>query len=277
MAEFVVGVASGGRPAAWPAELWVTPPLALERPPDRIVVSGGVAEFLDPRQDADFGDLGRELADGLRIELAGERLADRLLPPAATIRATVIGASQYTVQLSGNTVSIEPPSVVPLRNLRVVSPSVSFPLDGADPRAWPGTIATTCGGTNCSVPPRRTRWPSDGVARRSTPRSTPSPMAWPGRSPVVDGATALSSSCSTGTSVGAWGTSSGRRSRLARPCGVPRWTDGRRLRLHRHRPSPRAGWLAPGRRESLIYPGPSQNRRGLTGARWLPRLVLIPE
>lgn len=36
------------------------------------------------------------------------------------IRATVLGASQFSVQLSGNTVHISDPAILPLRNLPVV-------------------------------------------------------------------------------------------------------------------------------------------------------------
>ena len=44
------------------------------------------------------------------------------------IRATVIGASQYTVQVSGGTIFIEPQGVLPLRNVPVIVPEL--PLDG---------------------------------------------------------------------------------------------------------------------------------------------------
>ena len=50
-----------------------------------------------------------------------------VMEPAARIRATVIGASQYTVQVSGNTVFISPDDAVPVRNVAVVAPE--FPLD----------------------------------------------------------------------------------------------------------------------------------------------------
>ena len=49
------------------------------------------------------------------------------MEPNARIRATVIGASQYTVQVSGNTVFIAPEEAVPVRNIAVVAPE--FPLD----------------------------------------------------------------------------------------------------------------------------------------------------
>jgi ethanolamine utilization protein EutA len=38
------------------------------------------------------------------------------------IRATVVGASQYTVQVSGSTIFVEPAAVLPLRNLPVLTP-----------------------------------------------------------------------------------------------------------------------------------------------------------
>ena len=41
-------------------------------------------------------------------------------PPAHAIRATVIGASQFTAQVSGNTLYIPNPDLLPLRNLQVV-------------------------------------------------------------------------------------------------------------------------------------------------------------
>jgi ethanolamine utilization protein EutA len=42
------------------------------------------------------------------------------VPLGEGIRATVLGASQFSVQLSGNTVHISNPEVLPLRNLPVV-------------------------------------------------------------------------------------------------------------------------------------------------------------
>lgn len=50
-----------------------------------------------------------------------------VMEPRARIRATVIGASQYTIQVSGNTIFITPEHAVPVRNVPVVAPE--FPLD----------------------------------------------------------------------------------------------------------------------------------------------------
>jgi ethanolamine utilization protein EutA len=50
----------------------------------------------------------------------------------ARIRATVIGASQYTVQVSGNTIFITPEDSVPVRNIAVVAPEFDLSSDDLD-------------------------------------------------------------------------------------------------------------------------------------------------
>jgi ethanolamine utilization protein EutA len=51
-------------------------------------------------------------------------LGTLVMEPAARIRATVIGASQYTIQVSGNTIFITPQDTVPVRNVPVVAPEL---------------------------------------------------------------------------------------------------------------------------------------------------------
>ncbi|TMB66921.1 MAG: hypothetical protein E6J54_21245, partial [Deltaproteobacteria bacterium] len=63
-----------------------------------------------------FGRRVRERANGL----AGGKIP--LRPAEVRSRATVIGASQYTVQVSGNTIYLSHPDLLPLRNLQVVTP-----------------------------------------------------------------------------------------------------------------------------------------------------------
>src|SRR5262249_57438820 len=43
------------------------------------------------------------------------------------IRATVVGASQYTTQVSGSTIYVSPMETLPLRNVPVIAPAL--PLD----------------------------------------------------------------------------------------------------------------------------------------------------
>src|SRR5258706_13790007 len=50
-----------------------------------------------------------------------------MLPAGECIRATAIGASEYSVQLSGNTVYISNPGgLLPRKNLQVLQPGISL-------------------------------------------------------------------------------------------------------------------------------------------------------
>lgn len=100
-------------------------PLRYARKPDVITFSGGVSEYIYGRESRAFGDLGPRLAAAIlaRVKAWGPRIE----PSDEGIRATVIGASQYTVQVSGSTIFVSPHGVLPLRNLPVIVPEL--PLD----------------------------------------------------------------------------------------------------------------------------------------------------
>lgn len=100
------------------ASLMITPPLAYRGPIDLVVYSGGVAEFVYGQEEQDFGDLGPWLGRCIRRE--HENWGVPLGLPEERIRATVIGASQYTVQVSSNTIFLSAPELLPLRNIPVV-------------------------------------------------------------------------------------------------------------------------------------------------------------
>src|SRR5215510_11714451 len=104
------------------------PPLTYRGEIDCVMFSGGVSEFIYNRTKSSFGDLGPLIADEIHRRMADLDLL--VLEPNARIRATVIGASQYTVQVSGNTIFISPEDTVPVRNLAVVAPE--FPLDAEE-------------------------------------------------------------------------------------------------------------------------------------------------
>jgi ethanolamine utilization protein EutA len=99
---------------AWPAEL-------ANKGIDAMTFSGGVAEYLYKRETRRFGDLGSELAEELRHALAHRRDLPPVWDPGQGIRATVIGAAQFSVQISGNTILIADPDKLPLQNLPVLS------------------------------------------------------------------------------------------------------------------------------------------------------------
>lgn len=118
-----------------PAEvqaLFLTEPLPDLGHIDGVMFSGGVAEFIYQREARDFGDMGRLLGLALRKKADAGALPWPLLPPGECIRATALGASEYSVQLSGNTIYISNPgALLPRRNLQVLQPSYSCkdPLD----------------------------------------------------------------------------------------------------------------------------------------------------
>jgi ethanolamine utilization protein EutA len=118
------------RPAPAVERLYLTEPLSgLEAGVDGIMFSGGVAEYVYGRESRDFGDLGRLLGQALRRRLDSGALPWPLLPPGECIRATALGASEYSVQLSGNTIYIsDHAALLPRRNLQVLQPPFAFGL-----------------------------------------------------------------------------------------------------------------------------------------------------
>ena len=102
-------------------------PLTYKGEIDCVMFSGGVSEFIYNRAKTSFGDLGPLIADEIHRRMGDLGLL--VMEPAARIRATVIGASQYTVQVSGNTIFIAPEDSVPVRNIAVVAPEFDLSDD----------------------------------------------------------------------------------------------------------------------------------------------------
>lgn len=122
MARLLYGALAGERPP-W-NDLFLTPPMGRLPLVDGIVFSGGVAEYIYGREQRVFGDLGPYL--GREVRCGAEGRGFRVLEAAEGIRATVIGASQYTVQLSGETIFLPDGVGLPMRNLRVFVVRVSW-------------------------------------------------------------------------------------------------------------------------------------------------------
>lgn len=92
-----------------------------------LIFSGGVGEYVYGRETRDFGDLGLPLGQALRELVDAGDFPAPLLPAGACIRATALGASEYSVQLSGQTSLItRPGAVLPRRNLQVVKPDLDL-------------------------------------------------------------------------------------------------------------------------------------------------------
>jgi ethanolamine utilization protein EutA len=137
-AEVVIAMI-GGRPAELSAatieglarELLLTAPLGvcpaetggLSRP-HLVTFTGGVSEYIFGRETQTFGDLAKPLAERVAGAFTGGRIDAALLDPGQGIRATVIGASQFTAQLSGKTIHISEGIELPVHNVPVAFPSL---------------------------------------------------------------------------------------------------------------------------------------------------------
>ncbi|MFM1815853.1 MAG: hypothetical protein RLZ98_2548 [Pseudomonadota bacterium] len=97
------------------------------RKPDKITFSGGVSEFIYDREKSGFGDLGPALGKAVRARI--EKWGVPIEQPDQGIRATVVGASQYTIQVSGSTIFVDPHSILPLRNVPVIVPDLPLAAD----------------------------------------------------------------------------------------------------------------------------------------------------
>ncbi len=119
MAGAIMAAAEGGDVAGFMR----LPPLQGVDPGCPIVFSGGVSEYLGGAKGA-ADDLGPELAKALSafVQDSGRTV----LPARQGIRATVVGASQYTVQVSGSTIFLDPETALPLRNLAVIAPEMTL-------------------------------------------------------------------------------------------------------------------------------------------------------
>jgi ethanolamine utilization protein EutA len=107
--------------------LWLTDPLEPVEGIAGVMFSGGVGEYVYGRESRDFGDLGRRLGQAIRRRVDAGRLPYPLLPAGECIRATAIGASEYSVQLSGNTVYVSNPGeLLPRKNLQVLQPDIEL-------------------------------------------------------------------------------------------------------------------------------------------------------
>jgi ethanolamine utilization protein EutA len=127
MADALVSALTQDRVPDEVAALWLTEPLEPVEGVAGVMFSGGVAEYVYGRESRDFADLGRHLGAAVRQRVDAAKLPYTLLPAGECIRATAIGASEYSVQLSGNTVYISNPGeLLPRKNLQVLQPDVDL-------------------------------------------------------------------------------------------------------------------------------------------------------
>lgn len=128
-----IAVPTGVNQAASKPNLWLTdPPIGMSIP-TRILFSGGVAEYIYSPDADSFGDLSPLLARYVR-KMVHELLPDAIIDePLERIRATVIGASQFSTQVSGTTVFVSDGSALPIRNQPVIRIPDSFISEDMNP------------------------------------------------------------------------------------------------------------------------------------------------
>ncbi len=138
MADCLFEAMRGGTPKLGGTGLLRLDPLPYAGKIDEVTFSGGVAEYIFGWETSSFGDLGVLLGDEIRKRMADWNV--RLEKPAEGIRATVIGASQYTTQVSGSTIFVSPLSALPLRNVPVIAPSLALDQETVDAGAIANSI-----------------------------------------------------------------------------------------------------------------------------------------
>jgi ethanolamine utilization protein EutA len=126
MADRLFEALRGTAPRVDGAHLCRLDPLSHRGPIEQVTFSGGVSEYIYGREKASFGDLGVLLGQEIRARI--EAWGPKIERSNEGIRATVVGASQYTTQVSGSTIYVSPMDALPLRNVPVIAPTL--PIDG---------------------------------------------------------------------------------------------------------------------------------------------------
>jgi ethanolamine utilization protein EutA (predicted chaperonin) len=139
MADRLIEAMRSGAPKLGQTDLLRLEPLPYRGQIDEITFSGGVAEYIFGWEKTSFGDLGALLGEEIRKRV--DAWGVRLEKPAEGIRATVIGASQYTTQVSGSTIFVSPLSALPLRNIPVIAPPLALDAETVEASAISDAIA----------------------------------------------------------------------------------------------------------------------------------------
>ena len=121
MTDILFDVISGGDVEPLTESLLLTDGLRINslHDVDHVVYSGGVSEYVYDRTDASYGDVGPWFGRRVRERSVGTFRPGVLITPTEGIRATVIGAGEYTLQASGSTSYISTADVLPVRGVQV--------------------------------------------------------------------------------------------------------------------------------------------------------------
>src|SRR5919108_5488138 len=126
MAKILFETIEQGPSSPMARRLMVTPPFVNYKgfkQVQRIVFSGGVSEHVYDRDPRAYGDIGPVLGKNMR-EYLKKLPKDVLREPIEGIRATVIGAGEYTIQASGNTSYVSNEKALPVHGLKVIQAAI---------------------------------------------------------------------------------------------------------------------------------------------------------
>ena len=100
-------------------------PLRNIEPIDFVTFSGGVGNLIyhpyEGQGDFPYNDIGIVLSRA--INEVFEPFKDRVVEPAETIRATVIGAGTQTMEISGSTIAFSDTNDFPMKTIPVIKPA----------------------------------------------------------------------------------------------------------------------------------------------------------
>ncbi len=138
LAELVLDQIAGAPLDALGQKLVLTEVLQRSKPPQAISFSGGVSEYMFARETREFGDVARLLAMAIQRQFRA-RLELPMIDPGQGIRATVIGASQFTAQVSGKTIYFSDSAHLHVHNVPVVHLGDHFSARST-PAEWAAAI-----------------------------------------------------------------------------------------------------------------------------------------
>ncbi|HUY05908.1 MAG TPA: ethanolamine ammonia-lyase reactivating factor EutA [Acidimicrobiales bacterium] len=128
----IVDLAAANHHNTLEREIRLTRVLPRNFRPDAVSFSGGVSEYIYRRETVAYGDLGPHIGSEIQRAIENGVITLPVVDPGEGIRATVAGASQCSVQLSGSTVFVSEPSMLPVRNVPVVHAELGDRRSGED-------------------------------------------------------------------------------------------------------------------------------------------------
>ena len=131
LASTLMEVITSQKLSPFAEKLMIATPLPLESflGNPRWSFSGGVAEFIYKRDEHNYNDIGQQL--GFHIRSLIQESQHYWIEVPEKIRATVIGASEYTLEVSGSTTYMSnkiSEKIFPIRNLPIITPIIQREL-----------------------------------------------------------------------------------------------------------------------------------------------------